>query len=238
MASREKPQANNLRQISVSVVIPAYNSERFLDCALSSVSRQTFPVLETIVVDDGSTDRTRELASSHRCAPRIVVRPARAGAALARNDGVARSQGTHIAFLDADDYWADDKVEHQVRAFADDPLLAMATGTISEFYDSELPSADRSAMQLRRRPAGIPSTIMIARDAFATVGGFAAEHGMGADSIEWGIAVRESGIRTTSVVAAVSYRRLHDANASRVMRAEQHHAYLTALKASLDRRRK
>ena len=100
---------------SVSVVIPAYNAERYVRAALASVLAQTHRDLEVIVVDDGSTDRTgtlcRELVD-----PRIrVVHQANRGLAAARNTGIRRAQGTYVAFLDADDLWHPEKLARHAR---------------------------------------------------------------------------------------------------------------------------
>lgn len=86
----------------ISVIIPAKNAEATLAATLDSIAGQAGVQVETIVVDDGSTDRTREIAASHAAAPRIVLGSG-SGAAAARNAGLAASTGGAIVFLDADD---------------------------------------------------------------------------------------------------------------------------------------
>ena len=89
---------------SVSVVIPAFNAARFIGRALENVLNQTVPVLEIIVVDDGSTDDTATVAS--RYAPLVrVARKSNAGPASARNLGASLARGEWLAMLDADDWW-------------------------------------------------------------------------------------------------------------------------------------
>lgn len=108
----------------VSVVIPAYNSSETIGRALDSVFRQSFADFEVVIVDDGSTD---DLAGA--LAPygdRIdLVRQANAGASAARNCGVRRSRGELLAFLDADDFWHERKLELQVAAFARHPDIVL-----------------------------------------------------------------------------------------------------------------
>jgi glycosyltransferase involved in cell wall biosynthesis len=84
----------------VSVVIPAYNEEKFLRSCLESVIANRYPNLEIILVDDGSTDNTAEVASKYPV--KIIRRASRGGIALARNDGLRVAQGEIIAFVDAD----------------------------------------------------------------------------------------------------------------------------------------
>jgi glycosyltransferase involved in cell wall biosynthesis len=93
---------------SVSVVIPTYNYGRFLGRAITSILEQTLPVLEIIVVDDGSTDNTREVAQSFGDRIRYVYHENR-GLCASRNAGIQLAQGEWIGFLDADDWWLPEK---------------------------------------------------------------------------------------------------------------------------------
>jgi len=105
----------------VSVVIPAFNAEKFVERAIESVLSQTYPNLELIVVDDGSTDRTAEIAASFDDPRfRLLAQPNR-GVSAARNRGMAESSGPLIAFLDADDQWDANKLNEQVKAIASQP---------------------------------------------------------------------------------------------------------------------
>jgi len=97
----------------VSVVIPVYNGERFLADAIQSVLDQSYQDYEVIVVDDGSTDGSAEVAQRFGEAVRYVHQ-ANSGVCKARNTGIAVAQGTYIAFLDQDDLWLPDKLATQV----------------------------------------------------------------------------------------------------------------------------
>lgn len=101
----------------VSVVIPAYNAELFIERTLNSVLAQTYPAIEIIVVDDGSRDRTAEVVERvRRRDPRIVLlRQANAGVVAARNLGITQSSGAFIAPLDADDVWHPKNLEKQMQ---------------------------------------------------------------------------------------------------------------------------
>jgi glycosyltransferase involved in cell wall biosynthesis len=110
---------------SVSVIIPTYNYGSFIGEALKSVFEQTFQDFEIIVVDDGSTDKTRELVGSFGEKVRYFYQ-AQQGPARARNKGITESRGEFIAFLDADDVWLPTKLEKQIRLFKENPRLGMA----------------------------------------------------------------------------------------------------------------
>lgn len=94
----------------ITVVIPAYNAEYYLREAVESVNAQSLSVLETIVVDDGSTDGTATIAA--KLGTR-VIRQDRAGISAARNAAMRAAKGEWIAFLDADDTWMPEKIAQQ-----------------------------------------------------------------------------------------------------------------------------
>lgn len=105
-------------QQPVTAIIPAYNAEATLDETLRSVCAQTHHALEILVVDDGSTDGTPEIALAHAAAdPRVrLIRQENEGVAAARNRGVAEARSDLVAPVDADDLWSTDKIERQLDA--------------------------------------------------------------------------------------------------------------------------
>jgi len=100
----------------VSILIPAYNSEEWIADTLLSAIAQTWERKEIIVVDDGSSDRTAEVARRFASDQVTVVSTENGGAAAARNHALRISQGDYIQWLDADDLLAPDKIERQLAA--------------------------------------------------------------------------------------------------------------------------
>lgn len=101
----------------VSVVIPMYQAAEWIRETLATVEAQTYPLIETIVVDDGSTDRGAEIVAEYAAEGTRTVRLIRTlnrGVASARNTGIAESMGDMVALLDADDLWYPRKIEFQV----------------------------------------------------------------------------------------------------------------------------
>ena len=101
----------------VTIIMPAYNSEKFISDSILSVQKQTYTNWELIVVDDGSSDATNELVSAlakvdERIA--LVKNEGNKGAAGARNFGLSLSKGDYVAFLDSDDIWEPQKLEFQI----------------------------------------------------------------------------------------------------------------------------
>lgn len=105
----------------VSILIPAYNAEPWISDALRSAIAQTWEPKEIIVVDDGSTDQTLEIARQFESAQLRVVAQKNRGAAAARNTALALSRGDYIQYLDADDLMAPDKISKQIEALGSSP---------------------------------------------------------------------------------------------------------------------
>lgn len=100
----------------VSIIIPSFNCELYIAETISSVLHQTHPDIELIVVDDGSTDRTREIVASFGSRVRLIAQQ-NAGRCAARNCGIRAASGEFICLLDHDDYWYPEKVAAQLAAF-------------------------------------------------------------------------------------------------------------------------
>ena len=163
--------------MQVSVVIPAYNSSEFLPLCIESVLRQTYPVAETIVVDDGSQDNTREIVERYRNSVRYFWRP-NGGLSSARNAGVRQTTSPWVAFLDADDRWDPRKIELQVKALESKPEAGLCyTGKLLIGPDGVgtvcgVVPANRLWPMLRYANPITPSTVVLRRDLFEKAGGF------------------------------------------------------------------
>jgi len=129
-----------LRNISVargpkvSVIVPVFNAERYIQASLASVLAQTYDDYEIIVVDDGSTDGTHGAVRA-MAGPVTYVRQPNQGPAVARNTGIAASRGAFICFLDADDTWLPDKLALQVAMLEARPDLGLIFADEDEFDD-------------------------------------------------------------------------------------------------------
>jgi glycosyltransferase involved in cell wall biosynthesis len=168
-----------LNDCKVSVVIPTFNRATYLVNALESVISQTCAPLEIIVVDDGSTDNTADLAARFGDQIRYLTQQ-NSGPSSARNRGIREAQGDLIAFLDSDDVWLKEKLELQIEQFARKQFLGLvATGYFScdenLAHPVQVPrpllSVAVSKEILIRNPWPTPS-VMVSRRCFDTVGLF------------------------------------------------------------------
>lgn len=169
----------------VSVIIPCYNHAHFLGEAIASVINQTYPHIEIIVVDDGSTDDTAQISRAH---PNIrYIRQENQGVSRARNTGLLHSRGNYLLFLDADDRLLPDAIEVSVRALASRIDCAFVFGPYVSFGTSQglrkLPHDQAYNYQelLKRNIIGNPGSALYNRWVFSHVGGFDETNGPAAD---------------------------------------------------------
>jgi glycosyltransferase involved in cell wall biosynthesis len=167
----------------VSVVIPTYNYGRFIGETVESALAQTYRPVETIVVDDGSTDDTRERLAVYGSRVRYIYQQNR-GLSAARNAGIRASQGEFIALLDSDDLWMPDKLERQVAVCVQEPdsgLVATErfaideTGQRLDYVAESCAQAGFCELTMRdllEFPAFSPSSVVARKGALMAVGGF------------------------------------------------------------------
>lgn len=115
--------------ILVTVVMPVYNCEKYIGQAIQSVLEQRMP-LELIIVDDNSQDGTDKQIQIFLRDERVVYvhNDSNTGVAASRNKGITMARGKYVAFLDADDYWTEDKLERQVKLMEDKQAVLSSTG--------------------------------------------------------------------------------------------------------------
>lgn len=130
----------------VSVIIPLYNTERYIPETIASVLCQSFSDFEVIIVDDGSIDRGPELAMTTGDSRVRVTKQANRGLAGARNTGIRESKGQYLAFLDADDLWCPEKLRRHVQHLDNDSKLGVS------FSTSALIDEDSNSIGMVQRP--------------------------------------------------------------------------------------
>ena len=180
MPSNQLPSSSPL----VSVIIPAYNAERFIERTLNSVLSQTYQHLEVLVVDDGSKDRTPEIVKSiaqqdHRV---ILLQQSNSGVAAARNLAIQKAKGEFIAPIDADDIWYPENLEKQVRCLLkSEPSVGLVYSWSVDIDEKDSPTGGFCASKIEGKVyttlvchnfIGNASATLIRRACFEKVGSY------------------------------------------------------------------
>lgn len=220
----------------VSVVMAVYNGERYVRDAVASIIVQAHRPLELIVVDDGSTDGTA--ACLQDLDGVRYVRQDNGGQPSALNHGIRLASGTLLAFNDADDLWAPDKLRCQLAALAEDTTLDAVFGHAEQFLEPDAPPAVVAGLTEDRRiiPSQLPTSMLIRREAFDRVGGFDESSRIGA-VVDWYHRAVGTGLRSRMLADVVVRRRLHANNIGWQQRDVAKSAYLDVVRRAVERRK-
>jgi glycosyltransferase involved in cell wall biosynthesis len=221
---------------TISTIIPVFNGEKHLADAIRSALSQSHPPFEVIVVDDGSSDSSAEVAKGFGSMIRYDAQAHR-GAGASRNRGVELAHGNFLAFLDADDLWLEDKLSRQLQIFKADQTLDLVFGYVEQFHSPELGEEEKAKIQGHGEilPGYNVDTLLIKKESFARAGAFDDQWRVG-EFIDWYLRAIEAGLKSHTLTEVVSRRRLHGRN----MMIRERPAmvdYVRIIKASLDRRR-
>jgi glycosyltransferase involved in cell wall biosynthesis len=225
-----------MTQPLISVMIGVYNGAPYLAEAIGSVQAQTYRPYELIVVDDGSDDGSAEVARGFD-EVQYIYQP-RGGNGAARNRAVEAASGDFFAFLDADDRFTREKLEHQMAALQAEPELDMVFGHVQEFVSPELREEERRGIRPpapEPLPWTAPNLMLIRRASFGRVGGFSSSLRVGV-TVDWFARASEAGLRSLVLPEVVLERRLHTQN-NGLRERDARSQYLHVLKAAMDRRR-
>ena len=217
----------------VTVIVASYNGERFLREALESLFAQDFESFEVVFVDDGSTDRTGEIATSF---PLRYVHQAEPGAACrAGTPDCATAAGELIAFLDDDDLLPPKKLGIQARYLLEHPGTGCVLGRQEWIVEGGVEPPELKRDPIYGEPGGIQLvSAMIRRDVLEQVGGFDPSYRYAEDR-DLFIRLREHGVEIAVLPEVVLHKRLHGANMT--MNPPTTHPMLRSLHEKLERAR-
>jgi glycosyltransferase involved in cell wall biosynthesis len=199
----------------VSAIVPVYNGEDFLAEAIACIQKQAYEPLEIIVVDDGSTDGTAEIARQFDRCIRYIYQSHR-NPATARNLGVKVASGNIIAFLDADDLWTENKLETQVSYLAANPSVEIVQGLTQEMQ--LLPGVDGNSLKFEKssEPYLVSSlaSAIYRRSVFDKIG-VLDENLVYGEDIDWFLRARDNSISKVVLPQVSLFYRKHQNNMTR-----------------------
>ena len=219
----------------ITVIIPVYNGGRYLRPALESVFAQTYRPFEVIVIDDGSTDDSAEIAQSF---PDVhYIHQPNQGVAVARNNGIAAARGEFFAFLDQDDLWTPEKLKLQIAHMQSHPDVGY-TLTRQQFFlepGETIPTWFRKELLTEVHTGWVLGTLVVRRTAFEQIGNFATGYSAASDG-DWFFRAKAAEIPMAVIPELLLLKRIHGANES--ARAKEILSELRkVVKSSLDRQR-
>lgn len=214
-----------------SVIIPAFNAERFIAEAIGSVRRQSAAPREIIVVDDGSTDGTAAVVLGLGTGIRLI-RQANAGCGAATTAGMRAATTAFIAGLDADDLWLDHKMERQLRFLRQRPDVAACFAQVRQFRDGPVADGDGPVAD------GWTRTTMVVRTGIAhAVGAMVDSQCRIGETVDWLARARELGNSLELLPEVLARRRIHAGSLTYARTATRDLGYLTAARQAILRRR-
>lgn len=197
----------------VSVIIPVYNGAKFIGETLNSVFDQTYPNIEIIVADDGSTDNTAEIVQSH---PNVhYIYQENQGVSVARNAAISVANGEFIAFIDADDLWKPDKLQRQIAFMRENSSCRISATKALNFLepDTQLPLWIQNDPEWKIVKHAIPSTMVVHTSVFEEVGLFSPKY-RSSEDVEWIWRAKDAGLDISVMDDILTLRRYHGTNLS------------------------
>ncbi|HEV2674597.1 MAG TPA: glycosyltransferase family A protein [Aliidongia sp.] len=219
---------------SITCVIPVRNGERFLAQAIESALGQTRPPSEIIVVDDGGTDRSAEVAEAFGTPVRVLRTPA-LGPASARNAGIAEAQGDLVALLDCDDIWVPGKLQMQAEALEALANTGICVCGVENFWMEEVEEERAQVAETRFSkvlPGYCASALVASKATFDRVGPFDSTR-RHTDLIRWIMRAEAEGIGVHVLADAMVRRRRHNSNLSRVASQDARDEFLDLIRDKL-----
>ena len=200
----------------VSVIIPAYNRERYLSQAIESVLAQSYRPIEIIVVDDGSTDNTAQTIIKYDNVRYLWQQ--NQGVASARNKGISAACGEIIAFLDSDDVWPQDRLTLAVRHLHKFPESGYVLGKQIMFVEpgAVAPPWVKPEWLAVPQDASNTGVLVVRKETFDRVGLFNTEYSESEDT-EWLVRAKEKGVRMSRIQEVFVLARIHEENLSNKM---------------------
>jgi len=221
--------------VFISVIVPVFNGASFLEEAVACVRAQDYPSLEILIVDDGSTDRTPQVARAFG-EPVRYFRQENRGPSGARNTGLRQARGEAIAFLDADDLWPEDKLRSQADYLKAHPDVEAVHG-LTQIMKPAAGGQETMCFEAAAPPRFILAFggALIRREVFDRVGLMDEELGM-AEDVNWLLRLFEKDVRLVVLNRVTSIYRRHPRGMSFYADLKGS-CLLKEIKKSLDRRR-
>ena len=197
----------------ISVMMPTYNNAKYIGQAIDSIYAQNYGNIEIIIVDDGSTDNTKEVVQQYKDIKYFYIE--HKGIPFARNVALENAKGEYIAFLDSDDYWLPNKLNTQMQYFKEHPDCEIVFTKYENFFENEYVKKKKRAIYEKNSEDKfkhyLPSSL-VKKELFEKYGNFDENFKTGEDT-EFVTRIKENKMNIEHFINNVFYRRrLHGKN--------------------------
>ena len=212
----------------ISVIIPCKNGENYLKEALEGIRRQNMSI-EIIVVDDGSTDRTADIAQSYGC--KVIRQSVSEGQVVAKNKGLESSQGQYVMFHDHDDVMRENALATLYNALISDNEHFGVMGKVKDFIS---PDAQDKNTPIQSEPYWglFTGAVLLKKEVFTKVGLFSESLHTG-EIIELTKKMDDAGLKIKKIDFITTDRRVHDTNFGKTNKNTEFKDYASVLRARL-----
>ncbi|MFN8575414.1 MAG: glycosyltransferase family A protein [Candidatus Sericytochromatia bacterium] len=221
----------------ISVILPVYNTEKYLHESIESILNQTYKNIELICVNDVSTDDSLKILESYGKKLLIINNEKNLGTGGARNIGIRVAKGELLAFMDADDIWIKNKLELQLNHLEKNKELDICFSYMKCFLSPELNNEIKNKRFCPPDPMEgyVSVTALVKTGSFKKVGEFNPSLRLG-DFIDWFNRAKELGIKFDMLNDILLLRRIHDTNTG-VTNRDSRGDYLRLVKEALQRKK-
>ena len=219
----------------ISVIIPVKNGGKYLPQALDGIIKQEMNV-EIIVVDDGSTDNTAEIAKDYKC--ELITRQISKGAVAAKNSGLKVAKGKYVIFHDSDDIMRDNALEKLYKELESEEEFSAVEAKVQDFYSPDLPEDERRKTLIKTEPYWglFTGAILMRKVIFDKIGLFNEDLKAG-EIIDWQTKMDSNGLKVKKVDFVSTDRRIHSSNFGRTDKSTEFKDYAAILRARLSLRK-
>lgn len=220
---------------SISVIIPVYNAEKYVEEAVESVLNQTVQPEEIIIINDGSTDGSAEKAKEYEPDVKLISQENK-GISGARNTGLRAADGNIIAFLDSDDIWTEDHLEVLLSALKKNKNCAIVCGYVRQFMSKDVDeNENRIPEGAEIMPGYVVGASLIKKEVFEKIGLFN-EDLILADTVDFFARAKDANLSIKIIDDIVLKRRIHTSNVG-LRHRDKRFDYTKVLMASIKRKR-
>lgn len=218
----------------ISIIIPCKNGKKYIEETILAIKKQNMNI-EIILVDDGSTDNTAEIAEKLGCT--LITHETSKGPVVAKNSGLKVASGDFIMFHDADDVMNTNILPELYKALDSNPDVYAVMAKVKDFYSPELSEEEKQRTKIKSEPyyGLFTGAVLIRKSIFDKIGLFN-ETVTAGEIIDWQSKMDKNNLKIKKLDIVSTNRRIHSSNFGKTQQKTEFKDYATLLRAKLGRK--